>query len=171
MKKEAYCEASKREKTGWIQWGVAAVAVCLAVCGAIVLSQTSGNKPNPQRVQVINPMMEVGSLDEMEACLDFAVPVLDKEVEAYIVLVLDGYPEVGQVRYGDGSEFRVKYGEGDISGIYGGVLEKAVAVGDVEVSYYTYEATRYAIWEKDGFTYSFADGENLEEDVERLIYG
>ena len=167
--KKACCEVAKREHVGWIKWGVAVVAVCLAVCGVVMLSQISGNKPNPQRVQVVNPMMEVGSLNEMETCLDFSVPVLDKEIDAYIVLVVDGYPEMGQIQYWDGAKFRVKYGEGDISGIYGGVLEQAVAVGDVEVSYYTYETTRYAIWEKNGFTYSLADGENLEEDVARLI--
>jgi hypothetical protein len=42
-------------------------------------------------------------------------------------------------------------------------------VNGISVGYYTYETTRYALWEKDGFTYSLTGGENLEEGVAELM--
>lgn len=67
-----------------------------------------------------NPIITVTSVAEMETYLDFHVPVLDKEVKSYSVIVADNYPTTGQVSYEDGSKFRIQYGSGDISGIYGG---------------------------------------------------
>ena len=125
--------------------------------------------PDPEFVQVFNPMMEVSSVKEMEEYLDFSIPVLDKEVDRYIVLVIDGYPTMGRIYYTDGGVFSIQYGTGDISGIYGGSLEKTEPVNGVKVSYYTYEATRYALWETNGFTYSLTGGIALEEEVAALI--
>lgn len=126
--------------------------------------------PDPKPVQVVNPMMEVASLEEMEEYLDFSVPTLDsKEVKSYIVLVTDGYPTMGRVYYEDGATFSIQYGTGDISGIYGGSLEKTEPVKGVNVSYYTYDTIRYALWETGGFTYSLTGGVSLEEEVASLI--
>ena len=125
--------------------------------------------PNPGLVQVVNPMMAVSSAEEMESYLDFTVPVLDKEVADYIVLVFNGYPTMGRIYYADDSVFSIQYGTGDISGIYGGTLEKTEPVNGVKVSYYTYEAIRYAMWENGGFTYSLTGGVDLEDEIETLI--
>ncbi len=125
--------------------------------------------PDPELVQVVNPMMEVSSLKEMESYLDFSVPALDKEVDAYIVLVMDGYPTMGRIYYTDGAVFSIQYGTGDISGIYGGSLEKTEPINGVTVSYYTYETIRYALWETGGFTYSLTGGVTLEDEVAALI--
>ena len=125
--------------------------------------------PDPEFVQVFNPMMEVSSVKEMEEYLDFSVPALDKEADRYIVLVIDGYPTMGRIYYADEGVFSIQYGTGDISGIYGGTLEDTQPIKGVNVSYYTYETTRYALWETGGFTYSLTGGVTLEEEVTTLI--
>ena len=159
----------KAKKPVWLKWGAMAACLCLVMCGGVMLNRFPVETPDPDLVQVANPIMEVGSLDEMEQYLDFDVPLLDKEVEAYVVLVVDGYPEAGRVFYTDGSLFSIKYGSGDISGIHGGKVKSAVEVDGVKVTYYTYDSGRYAIWESDGFTYSLTGAENLEEEVKTLI--
>ena len=126
--------------------------------------------PDPKPVQVVNPMLEVASLEEMEEYLDFSVPTLDsKEVKSYIVLVIDSYPTIGRVYYEDGATFSIQYGTGDISGIYGGSLDKTEPVKGVNVSYYTYDTIRYALWETGGFTHSLTGGVSLENEVAALI--
>ncbi len=131
--------AHYRKRTGapvWMRWGAAAACVCLLAVGGVLITKSKGRTaPNPDMVQVINPIITVDSVEEMERYLDYSVPTLEKEVGAYSVLVVNRYPTMGQIRYADGSEFRIKYGSGDISGIYGGksvenrVIE-GVNVGD-----------------------------------------
>lgn len=147
---------------------IAACVGMLAGCGSVE-NQGETKAPKPELVKVVNPLMTVSSVEEMEQYLDFSVPVLEKEAEAYIVLVIDGYPQNGRIRYADGNTFNMKYGSGDVSGIYGGTLEKTEEVDGVTVSFYTYDTTRYALWEQGGFTYSLTGGENLEEEVKSLL--
>ena len=47
---------------------------------------------------------------------------------------------MGQVDYADGSQFRIQYGSGDISGIYGGTLEESREIAGVSVAYYQYDS-------------------------------
>ena len=147
---------------------IAACLGMLAGCGSVG-NQGETKAPKPELVKVVNPLMTVSSVEEMEKYLDFSVPVLEKEAESYIVLVIDGYPQNGRIRYADGSTFNIKFGSGDVSGIYGGTLEKTEELDGVMVSYYTYDTTRYALWERDGFTHSLTGGENLEEEVKSLL--
>lgn len=161
-------------------WIAAGAAACL--CAAFVGVKFIGNGnssdikvndiiiPNPQYAQVGNPLMEVGSLQEMEKYLDFDITALDKEAIGYTVIVNGGFPEIGRIHYADGSLFSVKYGTGDISGIYGGTLEKQEDLNGIAVSYMRYEDTRYALWECGGFTYALTEGTDLEADVEVLTY-
>ena len=149
---------------------LSALCLTLLIAGSLLSGCGQRNAaPDPEFVQVVNPMMAVSSVKEMEEYLDFSIPVLDKEVDSYIVLVIDGYPTMGRVYYTDKSLFSIQYGTGDISGIYGGHLEKTEPVNGVKVSYYTYETTRYALWETNGFTYSLTGGIALEEEVAALI--
>ena len=147
------------------------IVIVLAVL-CLILTGCGGEKlsvPSPERVRVVNPMMQVESLAEMEGYLDYAVPVLEKEVEKFIVLVIDGYPQIGRVVYADGGEFRIRYGTGDISGIYGGTEEKTEEIQGVTVTFLIYDQIRYAIWEKAGFTCCLMGGESLETEVASLI--
>ena len=143
--------------------------ILLMTCSFMTGCSNVDNTPNPSPVQVVNPLRAVSSVQEMEDYLDFTIPVLDKEVDSYIVLVIDGYPSMGRIQYADDSLFSIQYGTGDISGIYGGTLEKTEPVNGVKVSYYTYETIRYALWETGGFTHSLTGGITLENDVAALI--
>ena len=138
----------KHGQSFWVRWGAAAACLCLLAAGGALLIQGRGRAaPDPQQVQIPNPILTVASAAEMEAYLDFKVPVLEKEVEAYSVFISDGYPTMGQVDYADGSQFRIQYGSGDISGIYGGTLEESREIAGVSVAYYQYDSMSYAIWE------------------------
>lgn len=133
------------------------------------MSCSNADVPKPESLQVVNPLMKVDSVAEMEKYLDFSIPVLEKEAETYLVLVFDGYPQSGRIRYTDGAVFNVKYGTGDISGIYGGVSEKEEKIEGVTVSFFNYNDIRYAIWENEDFTYSLTGGEKLEEEISELL--
>ncbi len=83
-------------RSGWMKWGAVAACLCLMVVGGAMLAQKSGTgAPDPDFVQIPNPVLSVASAEEMEAYLDFDVPVLDKEVGGYFVLVEEGYPTMG----------------------------------------------------------------------------
>lgn len=185
MKKEEFCEVlgninesyvkEAREdriakKPGWIKWGAVAACLCLLVAGGVVFTSNSGNAaPDPDLVQIPNPIITVTSVEEMENYLDFDVPVLDKKVASYSVLLEDSYPTMGQIDYADGSEFRMQYGQGDISGIHGGTLEESRNIDGVKVEYYKYENTAYAIWEQNGFTFSYVYTTDGSIEVESII--
>ncbi|WP_262395044.1 hypothetical protein [Youxingia wuxianensis] len=160
----------KPQKPIWIKWGAMAACLCLVIIGGVMFTQNNNNiAPNPDFVQVPNPIITVSSVSEMEEYLDFEVPTLDKEIEAYEVLVVDSYPTMGQVRYTDGSEFRILYGSEDISGIHGGSLVETKNIDDIEVKYYEYTDTTYAIWEQKGFSFSYVYTTDGTAEVETFI--
>ena len=149
--------------------GAILLVLCVLFISMFMLGGCEKSKPDPEFVKVVNPLMEVSSLEEMEEYLDFSVPVLENEVEAYIVLVIDGYPTQARIRYQDGMNFDMKHGSGDVSGIYGGKLVKEETLGETKVSFMCYEDINYAIWEKNGFTYSLSGNGDLAEYVSELI--
>ena len=185
MKKEEFCrvfgeisesyveeaETVRRQvRPGWAKWGAMAACLCLAVVGSVLLLHGGGSAaPDPDPVQIPNPMLPAASVEEMEEILDFDIPVLEKEIASCFVFVEDGYPVMGQVSYADGSEFRMQYGSGDISGIYGGVLEESRDVDGVTVEYCRYGDTAYALWEKGGFTFSYVYTGDGAAEVEAII--
>lgn len=165
-----YQKKKVHKKPVWFKLGAMAACLCLMFVGGIMFIQNRGKHvPNPELVQIPNPFITVTSVEEMEEYLDFDVPVLDKEVESYSVLVVDNYPTMGQINYTDGSEFRMEYGSGDISGIYGGALEESRDIEGVNVEYYKYTDITYAIWEQDGFTFSYIYTDDGIADVETII--
>lgn len=157
-----------KKRNFFVAFGAAAACLCLTVCGTFMLNGNSG-KPNPDMVQVVTPFIEVASVEEMEQYLDFDIPTLEKEVESYLVFVEEKYPYMARIIYQDDATFTMTYGSGDVSGIHGGKLEKEETVDKVSIAYYSYDTIRYALWEKDGFTYSLTGGNNLEEEVAKLI--
>lgn len=153
-----------------ISWGAMAACLCLVVVGGVMFTQKGNHAaPNPKLVQAPNPIITVTSVAEMETYLDFHVPVLDKEVKSYSVIVADNYPTTGQVSYEDGSKFRIQYGSGDISGIYGGTLKESKDIHGVKVEYYKYADINYALWEQNGFTFSYVYTNDSDADIENLI--
>lgn len=175
---EAISYKKKLKRNIWIKWGSIAACLCLLAVGTVVFTQNksnsdSNNVPQPEIVQVPNPIITVASVEEMEKYLDFTVPIIEKDVEAYSVIVMDDYPSIGQVNYADGSEFRIQYGSGDISGIYGASLEESKEIDGVKVQYYkytdNYSDMTYAIWEQNNFTFSYIYTDNSKADVETFI--
>lgn len=176
-------EAKKKSRRviplGVIKAGFAmAACLCVVLASVFAFTYQRSNPPHPEQLQTPNPLMEVTSVSEMERYLDFRVPVLDKDVEAYIVIVDDSYPTLGRIMYADGSIFNMEYGTGDISGIYGGELVKTETFGKVEVSFFTYTGVEdgeisYATWEHGGFTHSLSEKnvsfEQLSRDVQALM--
>lgn len=176
-------EARQEPKTVIPLWSIKA-AFAMAACFCVVLASilafhyTGSSQPHPAQVQCPNPLLEVESLSEMERYLDFKIPVLDREVKTYIVFVDESYPTMGRIVYADGSVFSMKFGTGDISGIYGGKLAKTETVGTAAVSFFTYTSVKgveisYATWENGGFSYSLSEEsvsfEQLSRDVQTLM--
>lgn len=170
----------KQKKTNSLKaWGAMAACFCILLIGIWTFANGTSGKPHPKQVQIPNPIMEVSSVEEMERCLDFKIPVLEKAVAQHIVLVIDQYPKIARIEYADSSTFHMEYGTGDISGIYGGVFLQEEEIQNVRVSFYQYTnqdnvTTPYALWEKDGFTYSLSGGasvdfEQLKAEVQSLI--
>lgn len=162
------------KKNAWIGYGAAAACLCLVLAGAFgrgFFDREQAAVPHPAAVRVVNPIITVASVEEMERYLDFHVPVLDKEAEAYTVLVADSYPTMGQIHYTDGSCFRMRYGNGDISGIYGGSFVETKDIDGVKAEFYRYADTAYAIWEQNGFafSYSYTDGDGDAENAIRQM--
>lgn len=181
---DRYITEAKKKSRRVIPLGVMKAGFAMAACLCVVLASVfaftyqRSNPPHPEQLQTPNPLMEVASVSEMEHYLDFRVPVLDKDVESYIVIVDDSYPTLGRIMYADGSIFNMEYGTGDISGIYGGELVKTETFGKVEVSFFTYTGVEdveisYATWEHDGFTHSLSEKnvnfEQLSRDVQALM--
>ncbi len=155
---------------------IGALILLLFLLGLSLLAYTEKGKsvkPDPEKLQTPNPIIEVESLEEMEDYLDFALPELEKEVAGYSVIVVDDYPFLGQIDYADGSEFRMAYGSEDVSGIYGGSPGKEETISGLEVTFYHYEDQElnvdYAIWEEDGFSFSYSYVENGSQEIEELI--
>lgn len=165
-----------KSKRSYKIWGTIAACFCLVAFGAALINYNANlpTKPQPKLVQVTNPIMVVNSVDEMEKYLDFKVPALDKEVEAYIVIVDENnYPKTARIEYKDGSTFNMEYGSNDVSGIFGGTLEKTEKINKADVKFYNYtddssNEVEYAIWEKDGFSYSLSDSASLQLEIESL---
>ena len=165
-----------KSKRSYKIWGTIAACFCLVAFGAAMINYNANlpTKPQPKLVQVANPLMEVNSVDEMEKYLDFKIPTLNKEVEVYIVIVDENnYPKTARIEYKDGSTFNMEYGSKDVSGILGGTLEKTEEINKADVKFYTYTddgsiEVEYAIWEKDGFSYSLSNSANLQSEVESL---
>ena len=146
---------------------ILALGLCLALTAGCAEKQEEA--PAAGFVQMGNPLVEVASIQEMEAKLGYKVPVLDKAVDAYIVLMVNGTAQQGRIRYADGASFDMKQGTGDISGIYGGVAETTKTISGVAVSFLRYDEIHYAIWEKDGFTFCLTGGDTLAQEVAALI--
>ncbi|MGN0159800.1 MAG: hypothetical protein ACI4AQ_00245 [Lachnospiraceae bacterium] len=176
---EKYVEGAKKtmkEKKiiNFKTWGGMAACLCMVVLGTTLFGNFSTSNPNPEYVQVVSPILEVSSAEEMSEYLDFDVPVLDKAVKAYIVMVIDGYPRSARIEYADNSTFNMEYGTGDISGIHGGTFDREETINGVKISFYHYysevtnEDFRYALWETDGFTYSLTGTDHIEEEIQYL---
>lgn len=154
--------------------GIAAIAVlAIVVTNVGIISQKKGNTDTTlsSLVEISNPLTEVNSASEMKSYLGFDVPMLDKEVDSYIVIGDGKYADHARVIYKDGTRLEMEKGTGDVSGIYRASKEKEETIANVKVTFYNYENIKYANWTKDGFTYSYQNenGEVNKEEIQKLI--
>ena len=123
--------------------------------------------------EIPNPLEEVASADEMEKLLGYEIPVTrDKKADTYIVIKTGDIAQHGRIIYSDGTEFDIEKGEADVSGIYGGSLEKTVKINGTEIKIYTFENIRYGIWSDGVYSYSYSvqhGSDDLEKGIQELI--
>lgn len=172
----------KSNNIKWQKYAALAACACLVIGGAVFFTNKSKNnqvKPGTEESQTAsstadnkeqdaNPIHEVSSVKEMEEILGYSVPVLEKEVECYIVIDFDNNTKSARINYSDGTGFDMMKGSGDISGISGGTIDKQEIINGITVSFCHMEDINYAIWENDGFTYSLIS-DNLADDIATLI--
>lgn len=122
-------------------------------------------------IEIANPINQVDSIRKMEASLGFDVPVLNKEVDQYLVIGEKNQEKQGRIIYKDGTEFDIAKGNEDISGIYGGELQTTETIEGVKVSYYKADDTKYVIWSNNGYSYSYQNtyGEIDKAEITELI--
>ena len=126
-----------------------------------------------QNTEIANPLVDVNSVAEMESLLGYDIPVIsDKTIDTCTVIEADGIPQHGRIIYSDGSEFDIAKGKADVSGIYGGTLEKTVKINGTEVAIYSFENIRYGIWSDNDYSYSYSEKQgsgDIEAAIGRII--
>lgn len=109
MKKEEFCEVlgdmnenyvkeagavRKARKPGWMKWGAMAACLCLLVAGGVLFTRNRGNAaPDPNPVQIPNPIISVASVEEMEEYLDFEFLFWTRKLRLMPFLLRTGIPQ------------------------------------------------------------------------------
>lgn len=172
--KEIKMKENAKKKTKIIKiMASCAACVCLILASVVTVNHFSADKSTTKIYtdsstqsyeksngleKIANPITELKSASEMKKYLGFNVPVLkDKTVKSYIVIGESDYATQGRIIYSDDSDFEMSNGTGlDISGIYGGKLEKTVSINNTSVKIYSLDDTTYAIWSDKTFSYSYS---------------
>ena len=144
-----------------------ASAFTVIILGVFVVVNKNYNDEN--NVLIPNPMVSIDSLDELEKYLGISSLKLDfKEIEEIIKYNND---VLGQITYKDDSVLRISKGNNDNSGIYGSTLKEEITINNTKVKIYYFEELEYAIWQKEGYSYSYrkSSSENITEIVKKLI--
>ena len=172
--KEKLDNERKKEKVmkmnNLFKWGFACLAcVCLVIVGVFAFkTKTNNNVENHEELmQLVNPLMEVKSVEEMRQYLGYNVPVIpNKEVDKYIVIGEGKYADHARISYKDGSYFEMEKGTNkDVSGIFGGELKQKETINGHEVSIYTMEDIVYANWSDSKYSYSYSIGSGKIKDL------
>lgn len=154
--------------------GIAAIAIlAVVILGVSAINKNKGESVGPitELVQIANPITEVENVQEMKKYLGFDVPVLDKEIETYIVIGDKNYATHARIIYKDETQFEMEKGNSDVSGIYGGELVKEETINNINVKFYSYENIKFANWSKNGFSYSYQNrkGEINQTELYELL--
>lgn len=148
------------KKNGKIKWIIISLIIIALVLGIIFLFKKSSEK----LMRIENPITEVKGLNEMKKYLGFDVPSLNKSVKKYYVIGDTDYAMHARIIYYDDTQFEMEKGITDVSGIFGGVLEKEEVIEGINVKYYSYEDTKYIIWSNNDYSYSYSDYDSLDND-------
>ncbi len=120
-------------------------------------------------VQIPNPIVSIDSLNELSNYLGLSTEKFDfKEIKN-----INKYQNeiFGEIIYKDDSTLRISKGKSDNSGIYGSSLVGKTIINNVEVQIYSLEKIEYAIWQKDGYSYSYrkSNDENIKDIIKKII--
>lgn len=160
---------------------------CAFVFGIIMLTRNGDKNMESYQerdtTKIVNPITEVGSVSEIEKIIDLSVPVLDKEVDSYIVIndtnentfsvtseSTSENNKIGRILYSDNSVFSIGRNN-NVSGMFGGSLIKTITINNIKVELYDLEGVKYAEWNNKDIYYSYTANseENIEEVLEHLI--
>lgn len=167
---EAIRQEQHRKRMKLIR-NISSVAACLCLCMCVGFLLFGQNAGHDQLAQVDSPVTEVSSINEMQKYLGFTVPsIQSKTASGYILYAFDNYAQEGEIKYTDGSGFKISRGSGDISGVYGATLIGSANYDSVTVYCYSFMDLRYAVWSCKGYAccYYAADGES---DYSTIISG
>ena len=154
--------------------------IILIIIAFMMFKKSNGSKKVEENnlLQIVNPLVEFDTIEELQQYFKAEIPVLDKQVEAYIAITEDTYATHARIKYADASSFEMEPGkEADVSGIYGGTEEKEELINGVNVKIYSYndsdsdDITYYAIWHANNVSYSYSvvgEEMNMEELTELI---
>lgn len=161
---EAALYRRKHGQSFWVRWGAAAACLCLLAAGGALLIQGRGraarilSSSNPESISQ-------SSAAEMEAYLDFKVPVLEKEVEAYSVFISDGYPPWDRWTMRTAPSFVSSMGVETSAGIYGGTLEESRDCGRQRHAHQYDSMSCHLGSERLACSYLYTNGGDAEVDL------
>ena len=133
-------------------------SICLGCLCLVLILLFIINNRSKKLIQIVNPLTEVKSLEEMKKYLGYDVPTIkDKKITSYIVIGEGKYATHARIVYEDESSFEMEKGTNkDVSGIYGGKLNKKETINNYKVSIYTMEDIIYATWSDPNYSYSYS---------------
>ncbi len=146
---------------------------CAFIFGVIMLTR-NGDKnieilQEKDSVKIVNPINEVTSVDEIEKNIGLSVPLLEKEVDSYLVID-ENDDKIGRILYSDSSVFSIGR-KNKVSGMFGGTLTRIVVINNIKVELYDLDGIKYAEWNNGDIFYSYtaSSEENIEKTIEKLV--
>lgn len=156
--------------------------IILLICSLTLLigceKKEKNEKKKESKSEIVNPLTEVSTKEELEKLLGFEVPTIEeKEAINYIAIGDNDKKIQARIYYQDGSEFDMKKGsiksQEEVSGIYGAEEIKTITIETIKISIYEYDETIFGVWKDKTYSYAYSmqnsDLETLTENLEKLI--
>lgn len=86
--------------------------------------------------------------------------LFQKNVKTYIVIGSGKYATHGRIIYNDDSAFEIEKSKEDVSGIYGGTLEKEKTIAGIPIKINTFWKYKICTWQYKDFSYSYSSSKN-----------
>lgn len=158
------------------KFGSLGLACAILVFGAVTYinyNNTTSNNGINALEQITNPLLELSNKEDMKKYLGYDVPVLNKDVETYLVINMDddSYADHARIVYKDGSYFEMeKSKNNDISGINGSKEINESKIDNIIITTYEMEDTQYITWRNGDFSYSYSvEGKIDNKTIEEIV--
>ena len=158
-------EKKTREEKRIKYFSLFASSFAVIILGIFMINNINYNN----EVQIPNPIISIDSLEELSKYLGIKTDNFNfKEIENINKFTSE---ILGEITYKDNSVLRIGKGNNDNSGIYGSRLKEETTINNIKVKIYTFEELEYAVWQKDGYSYSYrkSSNENITEIVKKII--